>query len=75
MDKLKGSISGLDRPKKKKKEEETPYSNRKKRSYYLTKEQIRKVLLLNAEFPDDSMQDIVGRAIEEYYDRVMEEKK
>jgi transcriptional regulator with XRE-family HTH domain len=39
-----------------------------KRSYYLTKKQVKMILKLNAEYVDKDMSQLVGEAIEEYYE-------
>jgi len=59
-DKLSGALENIGKEEKE--------ANTTKRSYYLTDEQIKRVLLLNAEFRDKSMSDIVGDAIDEYYE-------
>jgi H2-forming N5,N10-methylenetetrahydromethanopterin dehydrogenase-like enzyme len=63
-DRLEGSLEGLG-----KKEEKV---KKTKRSYYLTNQQMKKVLLLNAEYLEKDMSEIVGEAIEEYYERRIE---
>ena len=63
-DKLTGALDGIGKSEKKEKEVETA-----KRSYYLTDKQIKRVLLMNAEFRDKSMSEIVGEAINEYYEK------
>lgn len=63
-DKLTGALEGIGKNKEKPKE-----AKKTKRSYYLTDKQIKRVLLMNAEFMNKDMSEIVGEAINEYYEK------